>query len=1094
MNTPPLPAVAVVFATCNHKPTLRALLDALDATDWPDLQVIAVDCGSTDGTLALLRQRAARRTGVPLQVLEQPGAGRATALNAGFAAAGRRDVVRLHADVVPDGADWLRTLHQALQSRPDCGIVGGKIVLGGGRIQTCGRHLVNGLGIVAEWSDRRWLESDRDDRSQPTEVDGVGGELCWIRRPVLDATGGLDPNFDPVFGDDDDFCLLARWHGFAVLVEPAVRGVHYAPRQSTTTNTGIPDPTGLLQRMLDDRTTLANAHRAYWQQKWGFDPSAPDLGEIRRRYGHTRICWRIGTRLTETLPAQPAVDVCLVTWTSMGALPRAMQALAATSWPKVTVWITDNGSTDGTLEYLDSLRATFPFPLHVERFAQNVGVAAALNAAFAKGTAPVVARLDDDTLVSPEWLERLVPRFHQRPYAGMVGPKILNDNPGQTLQNGPSREFPSGFAGIGPADRELCSGLARVVTIRGCCNVYRRSVFAEVGLLDVRFAPSQFDEWDHHIALAVAGYETIYDGSVTVRHLLTAGRMATPASIVNFRANLQKSNAKWGHRHWPALDRGIDLSIDGRFLPPNGDTSALYAALPPVPQGPPRGPARDPGELRELAAIGRRRSLLRGLEGPLQPWWNHQIELGEAALSARQGQAGAVVTKVMDLLPQDPRALLLVARFRAYDGDHHAATFTARWALRLRPDDERLQAAAAALLEPTLELPHTSPATPYSDGPPRVVLLPTTDPAGDIVHHATQLAAQALHAVGVPCTIEHQLVPQTRGAAVVHAFGLGHADTLLGRLQMLRATAPQLRIVLSSLHPDPAPANWTGHVVGSRFFGTDQELRELLQLAAGGHVLVNGSAERRAPGEAFEGACTYERRCLQFVDTLITHSGAELQWLAARHGTLPTAQVLAEGAPDPIEEGDAGDDDEIPHGGVLALGPRDLPGNHLPMVLALRDCGLPVSLCGRIAHPYGEWHTRRFGDANLRWLAPRHGRELATALRRSAVCLWLPSTAASFALPLQAARAGCELVLARDVGAEAVFGAAATYVDPCDLPAVRSAVLAAAARWRNDPDEAWRRQLAHDHSLVAYGTRLLDTYGLPRTSRPPRGARSLQLA
>ena len=109
--------------------------------------------------------------------------------------------------------------------------------------------------------------------------------------------------------------------------------------------------------------------------------------------------------------------------------------------------------------------------------------------------------------------------------------------------------------GIGPRDGARVEGLARVVTIRGCCNVYRRSVFDRVGLLDVRFSPSQFDEWDHHIACAVAGYEALYDGGVVVRHQLNAGRMATPAAYGNFEGNQLKSDARWGGDHWAALDR-----------------------------------------------------------------------------------------------------------------------------------------------------------------------------------------------------------------------------------------------------------------------------------------------------------------------------------------------------------------------------------------------------------------------------------------------------------------------------------------------------------------------------------------------------------
>jgi GT2 family glycosyltransferase len=1041
------PPVSVVFATCNHAGTVRAVLDALDTTDWPDLELIAIDCGSTDGSRELLRRAAGRPRRHPLRVVELPGAGRATALNFGFELAGRRDVVRLHADVVPDAADWLALLHDVLASRPDCGVVGAKITLAGGRIQTCGRRIVSGLGIAGDWSDLRWLEGDRDEASRPSEVDAVGGELCWIRREVLDATGGLDPGYDPVFGDDDDFCLLARWHGWSVFVEPAVRAVHYAPRTSTTTTPGPHDPDGTVQAALTARERLRTAHLGYFAQKWGFDPTAPDLDEIRRRYGHTRICWRIGERLCERLPERPPVDVCLVTWNSMAVLPRALEHLAATRWPDVRVWISDNGSTDGTLDWLEQRSRSFPFPLHVERLGQNVGVAQALNAAFVRGSAPVVARLDDDTIVPPEWLEALVPRFHQRPYAGCVSPKVLHDCDGDALQSGPTREFPGPFAGIGAQDHDRVDGLVRVVTMRGCCNVYRRSVFAEVSLLDPRFSPSQYDEWDHHIALRVTGYECLYDGSVAVRHLLTAGRMATPQAIGNANANLHKSDAKWGNRHWRALDRGIDLSIDGRLLPPDGDTAALRRRLPPPPTTPPAPLPRDPNDVAALARLARQRSRLRGADGR-PAWWQDRIAAASAALDVHAlDVAGVGITRLMDLCCHDADALLVLARYRRLDGDAVGAARTARWSRRLRPDDAALVAACRAIEaepQPPARMPRR--AVPVGDGP-RVLLVPPLGARDLATTSAVASVRAALAAVGIESTVAHELAVDPRGYAAVHAFGLGAARDLVGRLQRMRAMAPRTRIVLSSLLPDPGPANWLGRHLGGTCWASDHDLGRLFAAAA--DVDPTERHDRREPHEF---AIDYERRALEFVDALVVHSAGEAAWLRTRHPSLPPTHVLGEA----FDGGGATPAwlDRVPRGAVVAAGERDLPGNHLPLVLALAGSGLPLALCGNPAYPFVDERTRRRGGDALHLLPQPQPDELAAVFGRAAVCAWLPAAPASFAVPLAAARAGAALVLAKGVGAEAVFGDAAHYVDPLDLPAVRAAAMHASTAPRPRPATA----------------------------------------
>ncbi|MBL8732049.1 MAG: glycosyltransferase family 2 protein [Planctomycetes bacterium] len=1077
------PPVVVVFATLQHAATLPALLDALDQTTWPGLGVIAIDCGSTDGSRELLQQRAARGDR-SFRWLDGRGLGRASALAMAMAEAPGADIVRLHADVVPDDPDWLERLFRVLQQYPACGIVGGKIVFAGGRVQSCGRDLITGLGIVEGFSDRRHLENDRDDVAAAAEVDGVGGHLCWIRRAVLDATGGLDRGYDPVGGDDDDLCLAARWHGFTVMVEPAVRGVHHSPRPTHLLATGVQEPSGLLDHALAARRQLAAGHHDYFHQKWGFDPKAPDLHEVRRRYGHTRICWRIGERLTERLPAQPAVDVCVVTWNSRAVLPRMLDHLARTRWPELRLFVVDNGSSDGTVGWLQERAATLPFPLQVESLPQNVGIAQAMNLAFAKGTAPIVARLDDDAFVPPDWLERMVPRFHQRPYAGMVGPRISNDHDG-SLQCGPGRLWPAPLAHVAPGEGDRLRGLARVVTVRGCCNLYRRSVLATVGGLDIRFSPSQFDELDHHLALAVAGYEVLYDGEVEVGHRLVAGRQSTAAGHGNFRGNRTKVLAKWGGDPWPALERAIDLSIDGRLLPADGDTSRMRAALPSLPPGPPTPRPRDPAELALYHELARSSRTVLARGGPLDAWWQHVVAIAEQALADADPLLNAVASQLQELRPDEPQALMTVARFHAYDGNPELAARVARWALRLAPHDARLRAAAEALTTPAATFTPfaAAPASARRPAPTRVLLLPPLRPDHGPIDDAVADTYAALAAVGVPARIERDLVPTLAGVEVVHAFGLGDATTLLPRLQAVRATAPHVRIVLSSLSPDPGPANWLGAWLANVMFAPAATLRRHFAAAANGSLQVPGANGRHLPGDGSPVARDYERRCLDFVDRLLVHHPHEAAWLARRWPERQP-QLLELGCAE-ATTGPAGRHRaRVPYGGAISLGARDVPGHHAAMVLALAGSDVPLSLCGQPAFPFAEAHLRRSAPGGVHWLPAMAGAERAAALRQSAVLLWLPAAPTSFSLPVRAALCGAGLVLARGVGAEALFGDHACYVDPCDLDALRHAVLAARAAWQPEAPAPWRRDLAAVWSLRAAGERLLANYGLASRAAP----------
>jgi len=100
------PVVSIALLTRNGAETLPAVLDALWRQRVPfPIEIVAVDSGSTDGTLAILRKRAAR-------VIEIPPASfnHGTTRNLAMDACAGEFVVLLVQDAEPVGDQWLNAL------------------------------------------------------------------------------------------------------------------------------------------------------------------------------------------------------------------------------------------------------------------------------------------------------------------------------------------------------------------------------------------------------------------------------------------------------------------------------------------------------------------------------------------------------------------------------------------------------------------------------------------------------------------------------------------------------------------------------------------------------------------------------------------------------------------------------------------------------------------------------------------------------------------------------------------------------------------------------------------------------------------------
>jgi len=240
--------VIACIVTWNGEHLLERLLESLEATQWPALQLVVVDNASSEGTSAMLRDRF---PGIEHVRLDE-NIGYSAAINVGLERALALDadfVWVFNNDVVVD-PECLKELIAAMESDPKVGIAGPLMFDHATRKVTHAGYRIN------MWTGRMTdLGEPRDDAHY--EVDSAFGCSNLIRKAVLDQIGGFDPGYN-VYFDETDFNVRARHAGWKVMVIPSAKVCH---EESATMNKFIAHKAWLLLRNLA-RFELKNATRA----------------------------------------------------------------------------------------------------------------------------------------------------------------------------------------------------------------------------------------------------------------------------------------------------------------------------------------------------------------------------------------------------------------------------------------------------------------------------------------------------------------------------------------------------------------------------------------------------------------------------------------------------------------------------------------------------------------------------------------------------------------------------------------------------------------------------------------------------------------
>lgn len=227
-----------------------------------------------------------------------------------------------------------------------------------------------------------------------------------------------------------------------------------------------------------------------------------------------------------------SVAVIILNWNRRDDTLHCLASVGQSTYPAFEVIVVDNGSIDDSVQ---AIHSAFP-AVRIIQNRENLGYAGGnnvgLRAAIDDGV-DYVLLLNNDTVVKPDALERLVSLADLEPDAGIVSPAIFYlDEPQRVWSAGGLIDWQRGTIETSYLDTDVSDLPRRPYStdhVTGCCMLLRTAALRQAGLIDQRFF-LYFEETEWCVRIGRSGYRILVEPTAHIWHAIRPDeRSASPA-------------------------------------------------------------------------------------------------------------------------------------------------------------------------------------------------------------------------------------------------------------------------------------------------------------------------------------------------------------------------------------------------------------------------------------------------------------------------------------------------------------------------------------------------------------------------------------
>ncbi len=419
-------------------------------------------------------------------------------------------------------------------------------------------------GALAQWLDYPLLAALADRRPEWNFIlvgDIFVDDLAGLEhKPNVQLLGRKPYSQMPLYLDHFDACLIPfRLYNVTHAVDP-VKFYEYISAGKPVISTPLAE-----MSIYKDLLYFATGVDEFIEQIEGA-LAERDLALYKRRVELARANdWkdRFDSMQLAIVGLYEKISIVLVTYNNLNLTIQCVNSiLRNTTWPNYQLIVVDNGSEDGTGDYLERLRQEVP-TAKVILNPDNRGFAAANNQGLREADGDILLLLNNDTVVPDGWLDPLV-RHLRDPSIGLVGP--VTNAVGNEAKIEVSYTDIQQMQDFSDCYTKAHKGQSFDISMLAMfCVAFRRGILEEVGYLDEAFGIGMFEDDDYSRRVQAAGYRTVCAEDAFIHHYGQASFRKLIASG-EYQALWDKNQAyfesKWGawqahvHRDEPGVETG----------------------------------------------------------------------------------------------------------------------------------------------------------------------------------------------------------------------------------------------------------------------------------------------------------------------------------------------------------------------------------------------------------------------------------------------------------------------------------------------------------------------------------------------------------